>query len=233
MEFRFVMDATAVRLLSTSGPLWTAVRGVGNSSAVRLTIFIPVIGYAIIFNENIVQYLNLSKDIFAGKNIFGRDDVFSTQSAISWRLLSLYFGLCLVAMASLVYAVRCPGLIKNYASATEFVGAVREHTARFVMDQIHEELARSPFGAQYNAVMLDHKSYVQNADHPDNLTEIHQDTSKEVLSLYFLANNVSFPGSRAAVIAFYIVGFSAVALPSLDVFTRVCRLLFQTLLLIA
>jgi hypothetical protein len=66
---------------------WTTLREIGNLSAVKLTILLPAIGYLIIFNENVIEYLKLSPEL-------GLD---SQSSTISIRLLTIYFGLTFVA----------------------------------------------------------------------------------------------------------------------------------------
>src|ERR1700681_4261929 len=80
-------------------PRWSLLRRVGNSSAVRLTILIPLIGYLIIFNSYVVHYLELPKE-FAGAQPPG--------SAVSPRLLLIYFGLSALAAGSVIYAYFCP-----------------------------------------------------------------------------------------------------------------------------
>ena len=40
-------------------PTWSDLRGVGNSTAVRASIIVPVIGYLIILNSALADYLKL------------------------------------------------------------------------------------------------------------------------------------------------------------------------------
>ena len=51
--------------MSAKFPKWSLLRTVGNLTAVRLTVLIPLVGYLIIFNENVVKYLDLAKEFFA------------------------------------------------------------------------------------------------------------------------------------------------------------------------
>src|SRR6185436_14747449 len=62
---------------------WQTLRGLGNSTAVKLTIFIPIIGYLVIFNETVVKYIDLSQR-FLGQ---------SSETYNEWRLIFVYFGL--------------------------------------------------------------------------------------------------------------------------------------------
>jgi hypothetical protein len=88
---------------------WSAVNTLSNSFAARATILIPMIGYLILFNEKMADYLNLIGILNAGDNHYG----------VSLRLLSLYMGLCFVACAVLVYSLRCPREIKGYSTAPD------------------------------------------------------------------------------------------------------------------
>jgi hypothetical protein len=41
---------------------WSDLRGISNSYAAKSTILIPLVGYWIIFNENVAKWLNLARD---------------------------------------------------------------------------------------------------------------------------------------------------------------------------
>ena len=42
---------------------WTDLRGISNSSAAKSTILIPLVGYWIIFNEYVVNWLQLAHQL--------------------------------------------------------------------------------------------------------------------------------------------------------------------------
>ena len=73
----------------------------GNLTAVRLTILIPLVGYLIIFNANVVKYLDLAKE-FVGISSHHFD------SGVSAKLLLIYFGLCALAAGSVVFSNLVP-----------------------------------------------------------------------------------------------------------------------------
>ena len=100
-------------------PLWTSLRELGNSNAVKLTILMPIIGYLILLNEQALHYLELSHRIFGIEAQEGN----TLAAPVSWRLLFLYFGLCLVAIASALHQLFCPTITKRYASASDFVSS--------------------------------------------------------------------------------------------------------------
>jgi hypothetical protein len=86
---------------------WSRLRSIGNSAPARATIVIPLVGYLIIFNEQVLSYLTLSPEIF-GKSV-----------GISTKLLNIYFGLCFVAIASFLFAWFCPLQIRKYGAPVE------------------------------------------------------------------------------------------------------------------
>ncbi len=74
----------------------------------KLSYLIPLIGYFILFNDEIVKSLQLHTSFCtAGCNV-------------TWRLQFFYFGGCAFAVATGLYAVRCPTLLKRYDSASDF-----------------------------------------------------------------------------------------------------------------
>lgn len=88
----------------------------GNLTAVRLTILIPLVGYLIIFNANVVKYLDLAKE-FVGISSHHFD------FGVSAKLLLIYFGLCALAAGSVVFSIWCPTEVKHYGTSAAYVGA--------------------------------------------------------------------------------------------------------------
>ena len=86
--------------MSVEIPKWTLLRTVGNLTVIRLTVFIPLIGYLIIFNDVLLKNLELAKEFAGLPPISG--------STLSPRLLLIYFGLCAVVVGqhSTHFAVR-------------------------------------------------------------------------------------------------------------------------------
>ena len=93
-------------------PLWSNLRVVGNNPATKMTVFIPLIGYMIIFNAYILPYLQLASEIFGNPPHL-------------WRLYFIYFGLCSLALGSIIYQFWCPPEIKRFASALDYVTATK------------------------------------------------------------------------------------------------------------
>jgi hypothetical protein len=94
-------------------PLWSNLRAVGNNPTTKMTVFIPLVGYMIIFNANVLPYLRLASEIFGNAPHF-------------WRLYFIYFGLCSLALGSIIYQLWCPSEIKRFASALDYVTAAKD-----------------------------------------------------------------------------------------------------------
>jgi hypothetical protein len=99
---------------------WSSLTTIGQSPLVRFTILIPFIGYMILFNSHVLEWLNLSIDHvsqISGK-IIDRD---IQTSYTSNRLNFLYFGLVLVGLASTLFAIVAPEEIKRHPLPAEYI----------------------------------------------------------------------------------------------------------------
>jgi len=90
--------------------------------AVKLTIAIPLVGYSIIFNESLLHYLDLSRELFGQPHTSG-----ASAAHVSWRLLVLYFGLCFIAAGAALTA----GTVQTKSSPTDcrgdYINVLRQH----------------------------------------------------------------------------------------------------------
>jgi hypothetical protein len=83
-------------------PPWTRLRNRENSPLVRLTVLIPLVGYLIIFNAHVIDYIELALELGGSAN---------TDATVSSKLLSVYFGLCAIALASVIYSRYCVPIV--------------------------------------------------------------------------------------------------------------------------
>src|SRR5665213_1135089 len=98
--------------------LWHRLRGIGNSTPAKLTIVIPLVGYLILFNDKLQEWLRLSPSIVG---------IEAQVSGIEPRLLVIYFGLCLIASASFVFSCACPLEVKKYVSPEAYIAGEEEY----------------------------------------------------------------------------------------------------------
>jgi hypothetical protein len=104
------------RLSRIFPPKWDVLRGLGQSRIVSITIFAPFIGYLIIFNQYIAQYLELS---MAAVGIHENTD--EVVAANLSRLRQLYVGLTLIGIASILFKSCCPFPINRHKDEYEFI----------------------------------------------------------------------------------------------------------------
>jgi hypothetical protein len=186
---------------------WSAVNSLSNSFAARATILIPLIGYLILFNEKMADYLNLIGVLDAGDNQYG----------VSFRLLSLYMGLCFVAAAVMIYSLRCPREIKGYSTAPDFIAKVQDTISGPSLRTVEVTVASEPtMQEEFEALRMVRVNTTGVTIERDNGQYI-----RGLLFLYFQLLDESREYSRFACLVFYSLGFSLIAIPSLKIFVRV------------
>jgi hypothetical protein len=195
-------------------PKWTRLREIGNSSATKMTILIPLVGYLIIFNQNVVGLLTLSRELVG----------MPAHQEPSTRLLCMYFGLCLIAVGSIVYNVLCPSIVKRYTSAPEFIGNELAHVSTlFTVENISLELLASPYKEDYARIRFDLNSSISKymPEGIDDIATVQRrkdllfEANKNTLTLYYDFLNLKYPWARATASVLFASGLTLLALPSL------------------
>jgi hypothetical protein len=199
---------------------WTSLRSIGNSTMVKMTIFIPLIGYAVLFNEYLVHYLELSRQIFGAPSA-------PLPSGIAphlWRLFFVYFGLCFLAAASVIYQVFCPPEVKLYATATDYISVTLANMGNVALARLESRLLnRRSASVEFKLI----QQYSQErAGKYDQYSErsirdkIWEDHGRDTLELNYRSLNVERRPARLTAFAFYALGFGLLIIPSANVFWR-------------
>jgi len=196
-------------------PDWTWLREVGNSTPVKLTVLIPLVGYLIIFNEALNDYWNLAKEY-----------VGAPTGALSIKLPLIYVGLCVLAVGSVVYSLRCPDIVKRYPSSAAFVGGDGPSIGEYASGIIEEEIRQSSHLDELGRIRKRFESRLPMRDIDEEFAEQRRRINNAVLHLYFDVLDTSRPLARLFVSAAFLVGFSLLLIPSLQVFSRVVAILF-------
>ncbi|MGM4958111.1 hypothetical protein [Bradyrhizobium sp. 604_D8_N2_3] len=195
-------------------PLWARLRFVSNSSAAKATILIPLIGYLVLFNQTVVSFLNLIKELNG-----------SPDAGVSYRLIFLYLGLCAISLGVLVYGWYCPNEVKHYGSAAAFVQGDGPSLRGFVIDNISKMLADNK---RYHAQMMELSDEFRSIGQNRTVTESDRERYRtEHLHLYFDFLNRSHPAARAVAVVSYAIGFGLLAVPSAEVFWGVMKILYK------
>src|SRR6202040_558575 len=99
-------------------PKWHALRGLGQSRIVSLTIIAPFLRYLIIFNQNIIAYFELSAGAIGTRS--GASNMVEENFS---RLRQIYLGLTTLGVASILFKSFCPPEILNYKDEHDFIQA--------------------------------------------------------------------------------------------------------------
>jgi hypothetical protein len=119
---------------------WSRLRAIGKSSAAKVTVLLPLVGYLIIFNKNVADFLRLASQ-FAGA-----DDA---QFGVAPKLMLVYVGACAIALGQALYGLFCPAEVKAYGHVTPFVLDAVRSMKDFEYEKLENKLRESQYRAQY------------------------------------------------------------------------------------
>jgi len=201
-------------------PHWDKLRAISNNPAARAAIIVPLVGYWIILNNWFVQNV-----LWLSQALVGPMPLHTP-----WQLFATFFGLWLVGAGSGVYLVFCPQDIKRYATSSEYTGAVGSTISSIEMGRILATLRNSDEKTKEELRRLD--SEWPTPHHAEPAAEfdarLRQERWSNLLKLHFDASNRCYATARLLVTVLYIIGFTALALPSLNLFWRVATVAVET-----
>jgi hypothetical protein len=191
---------------------WSRLRGIGKSSAARVTVLLPLVGYLIIFNKSVADFLQLAVQLA------GKADV---HLGISPKLMLVYVGTCAIALGQVVYSIFCPAEVKAYGHETPYVLDATRVTKDFEYEKLENSLRNSAYKSEYvrmrnryekgaSPITEDQKAHVNNG----------------VLHLYFQLLNNRWWVARWCTALCYGIGFVCLVVPSAGVFYRVMAIIF-------
>jgi predicted membrane channel-forming protein YqfA (hemolysin III family) len=125
---------------------WSSLSSIGNTTAARLTILAPLIGYLVIYNQAIAGFFFLSKDA-----------VISTQPEDSllsllrnMKLTFLYFGLLFFGVGTIIFGIFSPRSIRRYKSAEEYVLASEAAQTEWLIIDNLTRVGKSAWKGEYH-----------------------------------------------------------------------------------
>ena len=185
---------------------WAKLRLLGNSHVVQATIAVPILGYFLLFNAQVVEYLHLHTNFCSG-----------SACGASWRLHFLYFGSFFVAVGASIFAIRCPSVIKIYSGASDFFENEKMYfTAPKNLQylfRIIEEEKDAPALDPFNMKKFAAENRGVSAEHIYSLAD--------VMGEYYVLQNVSRRRSRYLTFVSYTIGFCLLAVPTVGTFLQV------------
>jgi hypothetical protein len=199
-------------------PRWRQLRSIGNSTAAKLTILIPLVGYLVLLNDKMISYLELSE------RIFGQAAAVGTLN----KLLAVYIGLVCVAIASATFALCCPLEIKKYASSEEYIAAEEAFMSAYSEGLLEARLKVGDTIARTE--LKQYQDWNDSRPTPDGIDEVRrrgQRFFRIEMNLFYEMQDRTFLFGRWLVAVFYLIGFTALLFPSGSVFIQVIAVLIK------
>jgi len=195
---------------------WSLLRSVGNSRAAKLTVLIPLVGYLILLNDDIVAHLTLSKDVFGDA---------ADQTLTRW--LAVYVGLVFIAIASAVFVTRCPSEVKRYGSPEEYIAGDEPPMSDKQIAILESKLEVGDDIARKDSA--DYAAYYFGRPGPDieELRRNGQQLHRVRMNLFYEMQDRSRPIARWTAAICFLSGFICLSVPSAFVFYRVMKVLLH------
>jgi hypothetical protein len=224
-------------------PQWTTLRSIGSLRIVQLTILVPVIGYFILFNDELVQRLEFSNQV-----IPRADHHAGLSNGTLLKLMSLYFGLCFVGLGSALFSALCPALVRRYQHFSEYAASEIDLLTDRHINEINSRLEREGKGKEivFEEIEEALSGLLERFHYPDFQIETVQ-TSELVrqqiedlrrtrkanlgnlLDRQFLADDQRFFTARLIIAVSFLIGGVLVSIPAATMFLQVSHRSVQLL----
>lgn len=103
---------------------WSAIRRIGQSRLLALTVIVPFLGSIILFNQTVVEALSLSPELvrhWLHLDRNGSEQARDAAHALTLsRLYYVYFGLSFLGFGSALFGLFCPTTVKDHSSITAY-----------------------------------------------------------------------------------------------------------------
>ena len=207
------------------GLRWSIISSFMKTRIAQVAATIPLIGYALLWSEEIKKYLQLQSALGGG-----------LWFAPTSRLLLVYFGAILLTLAWAIYGIWCPPMIKRMTDVSDYLLSELQTSNRLEFKRIQvlvtakrrvisetprkiewmADLAPLTLTEQISATALDKALHRLQTSTPSPIED-----KSLVLQAWYLSNEgVKFPAQVAA-IACVGIGTTFVMLPSIEVFCAV------------
>ena len=207
-----------------------------------MTIFVPVIGYMILLNDYVVEYLSLSDKLLS--NTLTKETDWPSIGDTFGRLRLIYLGLVSVGIASFIFKIRCPSEILRHRNEYDYIHAELAvmTSERFLAAK--ERLTQCPASIP-NDLRLRINS-VEDTELSETLMQVsatartgqpakliwddwinrNRRIMSEVLSVLYDIVNQSRVYWRSTIFGLYILGFLILLWPSLEIFMKIAIITF-------
>lgn len=148
------MDARELAYNLSCSISWSTLSGLGNAKVARLTIFMPIIGYLIVFNGNLATWIapNLPTGSAGFPTVWDR--------LFEQNLVFLYFGLLTLGIAVSLFTVFAPQQVRRFPFVEDYLTTMEAMKTR--------NLVQSSFGI----VVRRYYEYLNNDGHSSKFAEM-------------------------------------------------------------
>jgi len=208
---------------------WDAVKGIANNDFTRVVTLIPMAGYLILFNDEIAGMASF--DTLAG---VGEADTSPFLLDGLTKLRSVFFGSLLVLFSFLIYRLFRPEILEVSTHDLDFSELVRQQYSAYELAQMEERIHSESWIERTDAFWIvlgkrRPKKSVISGYRPDARAQMF---SKHGHYIGFLAREWwdgmmhTYRPARISSLAFGVVGYAMLAIPTLDIAQAVLRHLF-------
>ena len=205
--------------------LWSSLSSWLNNGVSRAIYIIPVAGYVILYSD-------FFEHLFAFEKQLGPRAWMTTYG----RVTMAYFGSLALLLGWVLYRIFSPHMVRTSKDVTEFVRSVIETrdmgTARQAARQINAFTEVILPATYHNASLSWFNSLKASIDQILGSVDdaFNWNSAIQLLRGYYHWQNASVPTMRAIIWVLVFLGYGLLAIPSIDLFTRVVRsLLIHTI----
>jgi hypothetical protein len=187
-----------------------------------LTILVPIFGYLILFNDQLIKLFEISEHLLSDAIVRAEEGgVTEVSPEAKARLYNFYFGLTFLGIASFIYQMFCSKLIKEYNSDREYVKEEIPFITDLQIERISKEIKKSDnIAAKELDSLLARYEIGWQISAEDEGGKINAAIT-DLLRLHWKSENNTNIVARLSVFIFYILGFIALAYPSILMFKKV------------
>lgn len=191
---------------------WYKLKKIGQSKIVNLTIFIPLFGYMIFFNNQLVSLIEISTAYLDKFNID-----FNALLDNSGTLFYLYFGFSFLGIATILYKLFSSDLINEYTSMREYIEKEKDIMNYANTLSLYEKLL------QKNNQQI---KKLQNQIVP--VEKIENETLVSIMSINWQYQNTKLKIIQIIVFSLYLFGFLLISIPSIKMFYNILVIFFKS-----
>ncbi len=189
---------------------WGQLREIGSSNIVKASVLMPVFGYMLLLNDNVQQYLTVRYDGWLLKYL-----------PSLWRVWLLFYGSFFVAIATILYAWRCPSEVKKYPDAFRMAEGETQYQLNLSQYEMMVDYVRAlseNFRGWHRELMADVR--IPNLQPGwQSLTDMQRMSNLQVYQ--WTAANHRNPWLRISIYLLYRFGFILLAVPAGFTFIQV------------